>query len=183
MSFIFIPAIANSELELEDGLGNLQLENGDALVLESSAAVPEGAVSVWDENPVLPIEYRYWHEYLFLQQEPATWHGYLEAWQNLSTQLMPEYSSEYLYGDIHNWPYLVLQQGPSTWHGYEEAWQNQSTQLMPEYTSEYLYGEIHNYPYFFMQLSTPTFLPDGTGVPGPTSTEPDFPSRTTTEPE
>jgi hypothetical protein len=65
--FIFLPAIANSELELEHGLGNLQLESGDALILESSSASTELAVQVQDENPVLAIPYYWLQPYFALQ--------------------------------------------------------------------------------------------------------------------
>ncbi len=144
MSFIFIPAVPNSEIELEDGLGNLQLESGDALILESSNPVAEGAIQVLDEVPVLPIPYVYKHESFFYQAgdpDESTEPRYHEAWQNLST----------------------------------------TTPVMREPAD--VFGRRYGFEYFFIQLSTPTFLPDGTGVVGPTSTEEVFPSRTTTEPE
>jgi len=84
-----------------------------------------------DMQPVWPIEYRYLLEYFFYQMEPS------------------------------------LQVNPS----YLEAWQNQAATLMPEYTSEEIYGPVHSFPYEFVQLSTPTFLPDGTPVTPPTTTK------------
>ena len=93
--------------------------------------------------PVYPIPYYFWQPSIFFQMEP-------------DDQVNPAYA---------------------------ESWQNLSTMLMPEYSSESLSGGIHNWPSFFQVLSTPVFLPDGTGVVGPTRTEEVFPSRTTTEPE
>lgn len=61
---------------------------------------------------------------------------------------------------------------PPTYISPPESWQNPSTWLMPEYDSECLWGNPHNQPYIFLQISTPTFLPDGTGATSPTSTSP-----------
>lgn len=43
--------------------------------------------------------------------DPSDWVEpvWLEAWQNLSTWLMPIYDPRLLYGDIANMPYLSLQ--------------------------------------------------------------------------
>jgi hypothetical protein len=108
--FIFIPAVPNSELELEDGLGNLQLENGDALVLESSDPQAEHTVQVLDENPVLAIPFYWLQPFIYFQPDPGTFFGKdISWWQNQPTTLMPEYTSEYLYGDIHNYPDFFMQ--------------------------------------------------------------------------
>ena len=50
--FILVPQ-AGGGLQLEDGLGNLLLENNDTLVLESTSV--ELSVQVQDENTVLVI--------------------------------------------------------------------------------------------------------------------------------
>jgi len=106
---IFTPQVAGG-LQLEDGLGNLLLENGDTLVLENFTA--ELAVQVLDEAPVLPIPYRYHLPYLFFEPEEAGFATFYDAWQNPPTTLMPEYSSEYLYGAVHNFPYFFMQLAP-----------------------------------------------------------------------
>lgn len=53
-----------------------------------------------DAIPVLPIEYRYWHQSIFYQGEPSDQvnPAYYEAWQNLPTWLMPVLSIEDLFG-------------------------------------------------------------------------------------
>jgi hypothetical protein len=110
--FIFTPAISNDELELEDGLGNLQLESGDALVLESSSPVVESAIQIVDENPTLAIPYYYIHKSSFLQPDPGTLFEALwlpGTGQQGQDTLMPTYDERYLYGDIANMPYFELQ--------------------------------------------------------------------------
>ena len=103
--FIFL---TTSGVELESGDGVLLLENGDNLLLESSAT---GAVTVIDDNPVLAILYYYWHLSILFQMEPTDQvnPAYLEAWQNLSTWLMPIYDERFIAGDISNIPYLSFQ--------------------------------------------------------------------------
>lgn len=49
-------------LELEDGLGNLLLENSDTLIGEG-----EGLIQVVDDNPVLAILYYWLHPSFSLQ--------------------------------------------------------------------------------------------------------------------
>lgn len=49
-------------------------------------------------EPVLPVEFRYTLPFFFLVDEPSTWHGYYESWQNQSTTLMPEYYPRDLWG-------------------------------------------------------------------------------------
>jgi len=110
--FVFVPAVSNSELELEDGLGNLQLESGDALVLESSTTVNESAVQVQDENPTLATPYYWLQPYYAFQADPGTlfediWTSVLGQ-QNQET-LMPVYDPRYIFGDISNMPYFSLQ--------------------------------------------------------------------------
>lgn len=88
----------------------------------------------------------------------------------------PVYPIEYRY-----WlPYVFVQIEPSEQANpvYYEAWQNQSTWVMPLPAILYVYM----LPATFMQIGPPVYLPDGTGVASPTSTEPITPSRTTTEP-
>lgn len=110
--FTFVPAIANSEIELEDGLGNLQLESGDALVLESSSPVDELGVQVQDENPVYAIPYYWLQPYLAFQADPGTlfevvW--FPATGQQMQEALMPNYDPRFIGGDIANIPYLALQ--------------------------------------------------------------------------
>jgi len=91
------------------------------------AFIPQGNPSEWfdpawmaavDQSdhqtstiPVLPIEYRYLLPSTFFQMEPTDQvnPAYLEAWQNLSTTLMPNYPSEQLHGAIHNHPAFFQQ--------------------------------------------------------------------------
>ena len=118
--FVFVPAVSNSELELEDGLGNLQLESGDALVLESSSSATELTVQVQDENPVLAIPYYWLQPYLSFQADPGTL--FEEVWlpgtgQQGQETLMPTYDERYLFGDISNQPYFELQLFPNIHFG------------------------------------------------------------------
>tara|TARA_R110000751_G_scaffold23721_4_gene65373 strand:- start:10 stop:459 length:450 start_codon:yes stop_codon:yes gene_type:complete len=110
--FVFVPAVLGSELELEDGLGNLQLESGDALLLESSNTGPEFAVQVIDENPVLAIPYYWLQPYLSFQADPATL--FEDVWfpgtgQQGQEVLMPVYDERFIGGDIANMPYSAFQ--------------------------------------------------------------------------
>ena len=107
--FIFIPD-ARGRLQLEDGLGNLLLENDDTLVLESTS--PELSVQVQDENPVLAIPYYWLQPYFAFQADPGTL--FEAVWfpgigQQMQEALMPVYDERYLSGDISNMPYLSLQ--------------------------------------------------------------------------
>lgn len=59
------------------------------------------------------------------------------------------------------------------WEAYHAAWENQSTAIMPvgyqeEYRLRYWLPGSPT-PSFYMQLSTPTFNPNATSVPAPTS--------------
>jgi len=103
----FLAPQTGGALQLEDGSGNLLLESGDTLVLESFST--NSGVGVWDENPVLAILYSYSLPYLFFEQDPEVFAKFAAAWQNQSTQLMPEYTSEQLYGAIHNYPDFFMQ--------------------------------------------------------------------------
>jgi hypothetical protein len=98
-------------LDLENGTAILELESGaDSLQLESGT---EGAY-VLDDNPVLAIPFYWLPEFVFFQMEPGDQvnPAYSEAWQNLATALMPEYTSEELYGAIHQWPSHFQQLAP-----------------------------------------------------------------------
>lgn len=121
---------------------------------------------------------------VFFQQEPRHQASFEAAWSNLSTWLMPNVRIEELFGEAHIYPYFFggnIEPSDQVNPRYFEAWGNQSTWVMPQWRSEALHGEAHNYPP--VVWITPEFLIDGTAVQGPTRTEPDFPSRTTTEPE
>ena len=87
-----------------------------------------GLVTIWDYEPVLPIEYRYTIPSVFFEEEPSHWLGFIEVLQGMEELRMPV------------WP-------------------------IEETTSG-----AYLYPYFSMQISTPTYLPDGTGAASPTST-------------
>lgn len=106
--FIQLP---RSPLVLETGSDELLAEDGSSLITEDSV---DGAVQVLDEVPVLAVPYYYWHPSIFFQMEPLDQVNpvYLEAWQNLPATLMPEYSTQYLYGDILNYPYFFMQLAP-----------------------------------------------------------------------
>jgi len=52
---------------------------------------------------------------------------------------------------------------------------------MPEYPPEMITGTAHTDPSIFMQISTPTFLPNGTGAASPTSTVAVDSGQTSTE--
>jgi hypothetical protein len=113
--FIVRSAVLGSAVELEDGLGNLLLENGDELLLESSDIPAAGlAVAILDENPVLAIPYSYWLPFFAFQMEPVDQVNpvYAEAWQNQSTTLMPERTYEELYGPTHQWQAFFQQIAP-----------------------------------------------------------------------
>ena len=61
--------------------------------------------------PVYPTEYVYTLPSFFFQMEPSDQRNpvYYDAWQNLATTLMPEWGSESLWGDVHNWPSFFQQ--------------------------------------------------------------------------
>lgn len=137
------------------------------------------AFTVEESFPVWPIEYHHWMESVFFQMEPGDQINpvYFEAWQNLSTALMPNVSSEELFGEAHLYPYSfggTIE--PSNYISPPASWQNQSTWLMPEVYERELYGLYatgeSGGSWAVMQLSTPTFLPDGTAVTPPTGTKP-----------
>lgn len=136
MSLVFIPQLGGS-LQLEDGLGNLLMENNDTVTLESlqkrylrledglgnllmenddtftlESFVAELAVQVIDENPTLAIPY-YWLQpnYAF-QLDPGTL--FESPWwpaigQQMQEVLMPVYDERVISGDIPNQPYVAFQ--------------------------------------------------------------------------
>jgi hypothetical protein len=131
------------------------------------------AVQAAAYEPVLPIEYRYTLPDFFLVQEPTTWHGYQEAWQNQSTTIMPIWRVDVRGADADTYPYIFG--GTSLDQLFDEAdltWYSQPATLMPEYYPRDLYGlydsGMSGGNWAVMQLSTPIFLPDGTAVTEPT---------------
>lgn len=134
--FIFF-ATPFGNLQLEDGLGDLLLENDDTLNLEP---IDSGyAIQVIDENPIYAIPYHWLHPYFYFQPDPGTL--FETVWlpgtgQQNQEVLMPVYDERYLSGDISNQPYFSLQlfdnihfgsdgddtfQGPSTFDILEGA--------------------------------------------------------------
>jgi hypothetical protein len=111
--FTFAPPILGDSIELEDGLGNLILESGDDLLLESSSVpAAELGFEVIDANPVYPIPYYYWQPYIYYETEPSVlfeveWLAAIG--QSESNSLMPIYDVRNTSGDIPNHPYLSLQ--------------------------------------------------------------------------
>lgn len=163
-----------TKLDLENGTAVLDLESSTTLLLESSIA-GEGAVGVYDLLPTYPILFYYWQESVFFQMEPSDQVNpvYAEAWSNLSTWLMPIWAVADRENASHLYPYIfggTIE--PSNYVSSPASWENLSTVLMPEYPSREKYGAMYQWPSFFQVLSTPTFLPDGTGVTAPTSTKP-----------
>ena len=131
----------------------------------------DGLVGIGDYEPVLPIEYRYTIPSIFFEQEPTHWLGFIEALQGMEELLMPIWPIAEIYSAAHLYPYIFggtdldqLFDKDLSW------WENIPTKLMPQYPPEMITGTAHTDPSFFMQLSTPTFLPDGTGAASPTST-------------
>jgi len=135
----------------------------------------DGMSFVGDYEPVLPIEYRYTLTSVFFSEEPSTWLGFIEILQGLEELLMPIWPSEDIYGEIHNFQYVF---GGTTLDQLFDKdiswWFNQPTTLMPEHYQRDLHGlydvGMSGGSWIAMQLSTPTFLPDGTGASSPTST-------------
>ena len=72
----------------------------------------EGAVQAAAYEPVLPIEYRYTLPDFFLAQEPSTWHGYQEAWQNQPTTIMPIWRVDVRGADADTYPYYLWRHVP-----------------------------------------------------------------------
>ena len=69
-----------------------------------------GAVTILDLLPTYPVAYIHLLPFSpFLVAEPDTLIEpvFFNGWENLSTKLAPDspYSSEDLYGGVHNWPY------------------------------------------------------------------------------
>ena len=117
-------------------------------------------------EPVLPIEYRYTLPDFFLVQEPSTWHGYQESWQNQSTTIMPIWRVDVRGADADTYPYIFGGTiDPSTFDTDVSWWFNQSTTLMPIIDLQDLYGRwpggITGSSWATMQLSTPIFPPNG----------------------
>lgn len=78
-------------------------------------------------------------------------------------------------------PAYFMQEEPSTWLGFIETLQGLDEYLMPIWPPEVTGGTAHTDPSIFMQISTPTFLPDGTGAASPTSTQGIDSGQTSTE--
>ena len=78
-------------------------------------------------------------------------------------------------------PAYFMQEAPSAWLGFIETLQGLDEYLMPIWPPEVTGGTAHTDPSLFMQLSTPTFLPDGTGAASPTSTQGIDSGQTSTE--
>mgnify|MGYP005819919773 FL=1 len=81
----------------------------------------------------------------------------------------------------HTLPFYFMQEEPSTWLGFIETLQGLDEYLMPIWPPEVTGGTAHTDPSIFMQISTPTFLPDGTGAASPTSTQGIDSGQTSTE--
>jgi hypothetical protein len=67
-------------------------------------------------------------------------------------------------------PSIFFEQEPKHWLGFIEALQGMEELLMPIWPIEETTSGAYLYPYFSMQISTPTYLPNGTGAASPTST-------------
>ena len=78
-------------------------------------------------------------------------------------------------------PAYFMQEAPSAWLGFIEVLQGLDEYLMPIWPPEVTGGTAHTDPSLFMQISTPTFLPDGTGAASPTSTQGIDSGQTSTE--
>ena len=78
-------------------------------------------------------------------------------------------------------PAYFMQEDPSAWLGFIETLQGLDEYLMPIWPPEVTGGTAHTDPSIFMQISTPTFLPDGTGAASPTSTQGIDSGQTSTE--
>ena len=78
-------------------------------------------------------------------------------------------------------PAYFMQEEPSAWLGFIETLQGLDEYLMPIWPPEVTGGTAHTDPSIFMQISTPTFLPDGTGAASPTSTQGIDSGQTSTE--
>ena len=78
-------------------------------------------------------------------------------------------------------PSIFFEQEPKHWLGFIEALQGMEELLMPIWPIAEIHSAAHLYPYFFMQISTPTYLPDGTGAASPTSTTAVDNGQTSTE--
>ena len=147
----------------------------------------DGMAFIGDYEPVLPIEYRYTLPSVFFSEEPSTWLGFIEILQGLEELLMPIWPSEAIYGDIHNFQYVF---GGTTLDQLFDKdiswWFNQPTTLMPEHYQRDLHGlydvGMSGGSWVTMQISTPTFLPNGTGAASPTSTVSVNSGQTSTEP-
>ena len=78
-------------------------------------------------------------------------------------------------------PSIFFEEEPSRWLGFIEVLQGMEELRMPVWPIEETTSGAYLYPYFSMQLSTPTFLPDGTGAASPTSTTAVDSGQTSTE--
>jgi len=67
-------------------------------------------------------------------------------------------------------PSIFYEQEPSHWLGFIEVLQGMEELRMPVWPIEETTSGAYLYPYFSMQISTPTYLPNGTGAASPTST-------------
>ena len=142
----------------------------------------DGLVGIGDYEPVLPIEYRYTIPSIFFEQEPSHWPGFIDVLQQTEELRMPVWPIEETTSGAYLYPYIFG--GTSLDQLFDKDlswWQNVATKLMPEYPPEMITGTAHTDPSIFMQLSTPTFLPDGTGAASPTSTVAVDSGQTSTE--
>jgi hypothetical protein len=124
------------------------------------------AVQAAAYEPVLPIEYRYTLPDFFLVQEPSTWHGYQESWQNQSTTIMPIWRVDVRGADADTYPYIFG--GTSLDQLFDEAdltWHSQSATLMPIIDLQDFHGRwpggVTSGDWISIQLSTPIFPPNG----------------------
>ena len=141
-----------------------------------------GLVTIGDYEPVLPIEYRYTIPSVFFEEEPSHWLGFIEVLQGMEELRMPVWPIEETTSGAYLYPYIFG--GTSLDQLFDKDlswWQNVATKLMPEYPPEMITGTAHTDPTIFMQISTPTFLPDGTGATSPTNTSPVGTGQTSTE--
>ena len=78
-------------------------------------------------------------------------------------------------------PSIFFEQEPSHWLGFIDVLQQTEELRMPVWPIEETTSGAYLYPYFSMQISTPTYLPDGTGAASPTSTVAVDSGQTSTE--
>ena len=113
------------------------------------------------------IQYQAWAE---PTGDPSDWIEpvWFEAWQNLSTWLIPIRDPRSIYGDIANIPSNFFVDDPSNL--FEVVWmswagqQSQDT-LMPNYDPRFIGGDIGNMPALALQLAIGVhFDPNASGI-------------------